>query len=314
LGFLVIIAVAAIRMRDLFAVAMMFGIYSLLTAALFMDLDAADVAFTEAAVGAGVTTILLLSSLRLTGRWERRPKHSPLLPLLVVGVTGAALIYGTLDIPHLGDPQAPVHQHVAPHYIENAPKEMGIPNIVTAVLASYRGFDTLGETLVIFTAGLGVFLLLGATDGERPRPGQTAIGAQPVLRLVVKVIIPFILLYALYVQLHGEYGAGGGFQAGVIFATGMVLYDLVFGDGDARLVVPARWLPRLAAFGVLVYGSVGLYALLHGRPFLDYTVLAEDPVAGRHLGILLVELGIGVCVFAVVLSIFYALSGRRRQP
>lgn len=300
-------------MRDLFAVAMMFGIYSLLTAALFMDLDAADVAFTEAAVGAGVTTVLLLSSLRLTGRWERRPKHSPLLPLLVVGVTGAALIYGTLDIPHLGDPEAPVHQHVAPHYIENAPKEMGIPNIVTAVLASYRGFDTLGETLVIFTAGLGVFLLLGTNEGGRPRPGQTAIGAQPVLRLVVKVLIPFILLYALYVQLHGEYGAGGGFQAGVIFATGMVLYDLVFGDGDARLVVPARWLPRLAAFGVLVYGSVGLYALLHGRPFLDYTVLAEDPVAGRHLGILLVELGIGICVFAVVLSIFYALSGRRQQ-
>ncbi|MDX1335821.1 MAG: DUF4040 domain-containing protein [Gammaproteobacteria bacterium] len=308
------IAVAAIRMRDLFAVAMMFGIYSLLTAALFMDLDAADVAFTEAAVGAGVTTVLLLSSLRLTGRWERRPKHSPLLPLLVVGVTGAALIYGTLDIPHLGDPEAPVHQHVAPHYIENAPKEMGIPNIVTAVLASYRGFDTLGETLVIFTAGLGVFLLLGTPDGERPRPGQPAIGAQPVLRLVVKVLIPFILLFGLYVQLHGEYGAGGGFQAGVIFATGMVLYDLVFGDGDARLVVPARWLPKLAAFGVLVYGSVGLYALLHGRPFLDYTVLSEDPVAGRHLGILLVELGIGVCVFAVVLSIFYALSGRKRQP
>lgn len=301
-------------MRDLFAVAMMFGIYSLLTAALFMDLDAADVAFTEAAVGAGVTTILLLSSLRLTGRWERRPKHSPLLPLLVVGVTGAALVYGTLDMPHLGDPQAPVHQHVAPHYIENAPQEMGIPNIVTAVLASYRGFDTLGETLVIFTAGLSVFLLLGSRAGGRPRPGKTAIGEQPVLRLVVKVLIPFILLFALYVQLHGEYGAGGGFQAGVIFATGMVLYDLVFGEGDARLVVPARWLPRLAAFGILMYGSVGLYALLHGRPFLDYTVLAEDPMVGRHLGILLVELGIGICVFAVVLSIFYALSGRRRQP
>jgi multicomponent Na+:H+ antiporter subunit B len=300
-------------MRDLFAVAMLFGIYSLLTAALFMDLDAADVAFTEAAVGAGVTTILLLSSLRLTGRWERRPRHSPLLPLLVVGVTGAALIYGTLDIPHLGDPQAPVHQHVAPHYIENAPKEMGIPNIVTAVLASYRGFDTLGETLVIFTAGRGVFLLLGSSRGPETQRGQTAIGSQPVLRLVVKVLIPFILLYALYVQLHGEYGAGGGFQAGVIFATGMVLYDLVFGEGDARLVVPARWLPRLAAFGVLVYGGVGLYALFQGRPFLDYAVLADDAVAGRHLGILLVELGIGVCVFAVVLSIFYALSGRRRQ-
>ncbi len=306
-------AVAAIRMRDLFAVAMLFGIYSLLTAALFMALDAADVAFTEAAVGAGVTTVLLLSSLRLTGRWERRPQHSPLLPLLVVGVTGAVLVYGTLDIPLLGDPSAPVHQHVAPHYIEQSSSEMGIPNMVTAVLASYRGFDTLGETLVIFTAGLGVLLLLGISEGPDTRPGRSAIGTQPVLRVVVKALIPFILLFGLYVQLHGDYGAGGGFQAGVIFATGLVLYDLVFGEGNARLVVPAHWLPRLAAFGVLVYGSVGLYAVLHGRPFLDYAVLAEDPVAGRHLGILIVELGIGVCVFAVVLNIFYALSGRRRQ-
>ncbi len=94
-------AVAAIRLRDLFAVVMLFGIYSFLTAGLFMDLDAADVAFTEAAVGAGVTTVLMLSCLRLTSRWERPPLHSPLLPLLVVGVTGAALVYGTLDAPLL---------------------------------------------------------------------------------------------------------------------------------------------------------------------------------------------------------------------
>lgn len=305
-----LIAVAAIRLRDLFAVVMLFGIYSFVTAALFMELDAADVAFTEAAVGAGVTTVLLLSSLRLTGRWERRPKHGPLLPLLVVGITGAALVYGTIDAPLLGDPQAPAHQHVAPRYIEQATAEMGVPNMVTAVLAGYRGFDTLGETLVIFTAGLGVLLVLGMR--EQPAiPGRSPIGAQPVLRIVVKALIPFILLFALYVQLHGDYGAGGGFQAGVIFATAVVLYALVFGEGDARLVVPPRWLPRLAALGILLYGSVGLIALLYGRPFLDYSVLAEDPVAGRHLGIFLVELGIGVSVFAVVLGIFYALSGRR---
>ncbi len=308
-------AVAAIYLRDLFAVAMLFGIYSFLTAALFMALDAADVAFTEAAVGAGVTTVLLLSSLRLTGRWERRPQHSPLLPIMVVAVTGAVLVYGTLDIPLLGDPHAPVHQHVAPRYIEQSSVEMGIPNMVTAVLASYRGFDTLGETLVVFTAGLGVLLLLGVKEGPDTQPGRSAIGThQPVLRVVVKMLIPFILLFALYVQLHGDYGAGGGFQAGVIFATALVLYDLVFGEGNARLVVPPSWLPRLAALGILVYGGVGLYALLQGRPFLDYAVLSADPVAGRHLGILLVELGIGVCVFAVVLNIFYALSGRRRQP
>ena len=161
LGLLVITAVAAIRLHDLFAVVMMFGIYSLLAAVVFVVLDAVDVAFTEAAVGVGVSTILMLATLGLVGRWERRPAHRPLLPLLVVAVTGAALIYGTLDMPHFGDPDAPAHQHVAPRYLEKSQEEIGIPNVVTGVLASYRGYDTLGELTVIFTAGVGVLALLG---------------------------------------------------------------------------------------------------------------------------------------------------------
>ena len=161
LGLLVITAVAAIRLHDLFAVVMMFGIYSLLAATVFVVLDAVDVAFTEAAVGVGISTILMLATLGLVGRWERRPAHRPFLPLLVVVVTGAALIYGTLDMPHFGDPDAPVHHHVAPRYLEKSPDEIGIPNVVTGVLASYRGYDTLGELTVIFTAGVGVLALLG---------------------------------------------------------------------------------------------------------------------------------------------------------
>lgn len=317
-----LIALASVRLRDLFAVVMLFGVYSFMTATLFMDLDAVDVAFTEAAVGAGVTTVLLLSSLRLTSRWEKRPKHGPLLPLIVVGITSAALIYGILDAPLLGDPDAPVHQHVAPRYIEQGPKEVGMPNMVTAVLASYRGYDTFGETVVIFTAGLAVLMLLGIQTPPNPsgnpsgnqEPTRGAIGDQLVLRVVVKMLLPLILLYALYVQFHGDYGAGGGFQAGVIFATGFVLYDLVFGEGAARQVVPPRWLQRLAALGVLLYGGVGVVSLLGGRAFLDYSALSDDPVHGQHLGVLLVEVGVGITVFAVVLSIFYALSGRRRKP
>jgi multicomponent Na+:H+ antiporter subunit B len=308
-----LIAIAAIRLRDLFAVVILFGIYSLLTAALFMDLAAVDVAFTEAAVGAGVTTVLMLSALHLTRRWEEAPKHKPLLPLLVVAVTGAVLIYATLDAPLFGDPSAPVHQHVAPRYIEKGPEEVGMPNMVTAVLASYRGYDTFGETVVIFTAGLAVMLLLGIQEGPQARRGRNAIGDQVVLKVVVKLLIPLVLMYALYVQFHGDFGAGGGFQAGVIFATGFVLYDLVFGEGQARAVVPPNWLHRLAALGVLIYGGVGVVSLLLGKPFLDYSVLAHDPVHGQHLGVLLVELGVGITVFSVVLSIFYALSGRRRQ-
>ena len=310
-----LIAIVAIRMLDLFGVVILFGVYSLLTAVLFMNLDAVDVAFTEAAVGAGVTTVLLLTGLRLTRRWEQPPRHRPALPLLVVGMTGAALVYASLDAPLLGDPNAPVHQHVSPRYIQEGPKEVGMPNMVTAVLASYRGYETFGETVVIFTAGLAVLLLLGIQEVPRirRRGEDSAIQDQLVLKTVVKLLIPLILLYGLYVQFHGDFGAGGGFQAGVIFATGFILYDMVFGAADARAVIPSSWLPRLAALGVLIYGGVGIVALLAGKAFLDYTVLAHDPVHGQHYGVLLVELGVGITVFSTVLMIYYALAGRQRQ-
>jgi multicomponent Na+:H+ antiporter subunit B len=173
LALLALTALAAIRLRDLFAVVMMFGIYSTLAASVFVVLDAVDVAFTEAAVGAGVSTILMLATLRLTARREREPSHRPLLPLAVVAVTGAALVYGTLDMHSFGDPEAPIHQHVAPRYLEQSPAEIGIPNVVTEVLASYRGYDTLGELIVIFTAGIGVLAILGIG-----RPRRTGSGRQ----------------------------------------------------------------------------------------------------------------------------------------
>ena len=291
---------------------MLFGIYSFITATLFMDLDAVDVAFTEAAVGAGVTTVLMLSSLYLTRRFEAKPQHSSLIPLLVVTITGAALIYATLDSPLFGDATAPVHQHVAPRYIQQAQTEVGMPNMVTAVLASYRGYDTFGETVVIFTAGLAVMLLLGIQKGSDTRPKYNVIDDQIVLKVVVKLLIPLILIYGLYVQFHGDFGAGGGFQAGVIFATGFVLYDLAFGQKEARTVVSPNWLPRLAALGVLLYGGVGVVSLLNGKAFLDYSALAHEAVHGQHLGVLLVEVGVGITVFSIILLIFYALSGRRR--
>jgi multicomponent Na+:H+ antiporter subunit B len=156
-----------IRLRNLFAAAMMAGIYSLLSASLFVVMDAVDVAFTEAAVGAGISTVLLLGTLALVGHQEAAPRRTAWLPLFVVSVTGAALVYGTLDMPPFGNPDNPVHQHVAPHYLEETPNEIGMPNVVTAVLASYRGYDTMGETAVVFTALVGVLLLLAR--GPRPR-------------------------------------------------------------------------------------------------------------------------------------------------
>ena len=164
---LVLTALAIVRMRRLFATAMLSGVFSLLSAMLFVVLDAVDVAFTEAAVGAGISTVLMLGTLALTSRVEKRPSHSPLLPLLVVGITGAVLIYGTMDMPNFGSPDAPTQTHVRPEYLEQSPHDIGVPNVVTAVLASYRGFDTLGETAVVFAAGIGVLFLISGLRRRR---------------------------------------------------------------------------------------------------------------------------------------------------
>ena len=162
-------AFAILRLRSLFAVVMLLGLYSLLMALVWVVLDAVDVAFTEAAVGAGITTILMLSGVALTGREEKPRKHRRFswASLAIVLATGAALIYATSDMPRLGDPDAPIHRHVAPRYIEDSPREIGIPNVITSVLASYRGYDTLGETVVVFTAGISVLVLLGASARRR---------------------------------------------------------------------------------------------------------------------------------------------------
>jgi multicomponent Na+:H+ antiporter subunit B len=163
-AFLILVAFAVIRLRDLFSAVMLLGIFSLLSAGLFTVMDAVDVAFTEAAVGAGISTVLMLATLSMTTYVEKKPRERrrrhTLVPLAAVLVTGAALVYGTFDMPRYGDPDAPIHQHVAPDYLKSDEKT-GIPNVVTSVLASYRGYDTFGETTVIFTAALGVLLLLG---------------------------------------------------------------------------------------------------------------------------------------------------------
>lgn len=131
-----------------------------------------------------------------------------------------------------------------------------------------------------------------------------------VLRVVAKMLIPVILLYALYVQFHGDYGPGGGFQAGVIFAAGIILYSLVFGLQAATAAVPPGVLRVLAVLGVLLYGGVGVATLLLGGNYLDYGVLAHEPVHGQHLGILLIELGVGTTVSSVLVLVYFAFAGR----
>ena len=313
LAMLALTALRIIFLKDLFAVVMLFGIYSFLSALIFVNLDAVDVAFTEASVGAGISTVLMLGTLALTGRKEKENTHSSILPLLVVCITGAALIYGTLDMPPFGHPDNPVHEHVAPRYIEESPKEIGLPNMVTSVLASYRGFDTLGETVVVFAAAIGVLALLGTGRKEDDEVPESGLKSHHVLHVVAKIIIPLTILFALYVQFHGDFGPGGGFQAGVIAAAAFILYTLVFGLSKSMDVIGPKFLQFMASFGVLLYASVGLYSMYKGGQFLDYSKLAVDPVAGQHYGIIIIELGVGITVFAAMLSIFYAFSSQAER-
>jgi multicomponent Na+:H+ antiporter subunit B len=172
--FMIGVALHIAQLRSLFAAAMLFGIFSLLSAGMLTLMDAVDVAFTEAAVGAGISTVLILGALSLTTKEESRPTHHRWSAKIIVILTGMMLVYGTLDMPSYGDPNAPIHRHVAPHYLEDSVEEIGIPNVVTSVLASYRGYDTFGETTVVLAAAVGAILLLGGAVGSRSREDDDA--------------------------------------------------------------------------------------------------------------------------------------------
>ena len=189
-------AIAVAVMRNLWAAVMFTGIYSFLGASWMLILDAPDVAFTEAAVGAGVSTILMLATLSLVPRSSKKlgsisnsdfetktpPRRRVISSLVVVVGTGAMLIYGTLDMPFFGSADAPIQQYPNPSFVERSQTEMGehgLPNVVTAVLASYRGYDTLGETAVIFTAGIAVLLILrkNKESDEAGGPSQSGVSS-----------------------------------------------------------------------------------------------------------------------------------------
>ncbi len=316
---MVSIAFAVARLHNLFAVVMLTGIFSLTAAVLYVVMDAVDVAFTEAAVGAGISTVLMLGTLALTTSEEKseQPSSHPWAFLLVL-ITGIALVYGTLDMPFYGDPTAAIHNHVAPFYLNKSFEHTGIPNVVTSVLASYRGFDTLGEVFVIFTASAAILLTLGRSSfGQRrkaqviPRNLRDPMRQNVILRVISKILIPVILIFALYVQWHGDFGPGGGFQAGTIFGAAFILYALIFDIDTARAVLSPRIIRLGLATGVLLFSLVGVVCMFRGGAFLDYSVLSSTQLKGQHLGILLVELGVGITVCSAMISIFFTFARQK---
>ncbi len=182
MAMLVVVAFAIVRLRSLFAIVMLQGVYSLVSAAWFVSLDAVDVAFTEAAVGAGISTVLMLAAMLLADRESRVvPMSRQIGPLLIVVFAGLAMFYAIGDMPAYGDAHSPANSYVGHDYLERTAEEIHIPNVVTAVLASYRGYDTFGEAVVIFSAGLGVLLLLGLNGNAgkwRAKPNGVRISKQ----------------------------------------------------------------------------------------------------------------------------------------
>jgi multicomponent Na+:H+ antiporter subunit B len=263
--------------------------------------------------------------------------------IIGVGCFGALLFYGALDFPIWGDPQAPASRHVSPYYIEKALEDTSVSNIVTAVLADYRSFDTLFETIVIFTAGIACILILrrfrpvegtqtrlyrhiptGITlrvknNGRYPersndfeRIDSVWIPYNLIVKTTCRLIMPFIQIFALYVIAHGHHSPGGGFQGGVILGASMILYAIAFDLRSALKRMSERVTALLCTLGVLIYAGTGIAALLYEKNYLDYSalapLLATDPVSARSHGILLVEIGVGIAVMAVMVVLYYNLA------
>jgi multicomponent Na+:H+ antiporter subunit B len=262
--------------------------------------------------------------------------------LIIVLITGSFLIYATVDFPPWADPGSPPSTHLSPRFIEKTLEETSVPNIVTAVLADYRGFDTMFETTVIFGAGVVCFFLLRVLIREKTEyrlyrhilTGMTIrlkadenipsnleeferIDAlwtpkDVIITKICRILIPFIQLFALYVIAHGHHSPGGGFQGGVILGASFILLAISHDLRTALIRIKEKTHALLCTIGVLIYAGTGALCLLLGLNFLDYgalgTILRVDPVTARSHGILIVEIGVGIAVMATMIWIYNILS------
>jgi multicomponent Na+:H+ antiporter subunit B len=264
------------------------------------------------------------------------------LGLIMVIITGILLILGTITFPDWADPKSPASSHVSPYYIEKAMEDTAVPNVVTAILADYRGYDTMFETAVIFAAGLACFFLLrqfkrkkvtsrqyrhvptgiiiDIDEGGRLPDGNSnfeRIDSQwtpydLIVKTACRIIIPFIQVFALYVIAHGHHSPGGGFQGGVILGATIILFAI---SHDLRTTINRlneKVASLFSSIGVFLYAATGMLCLLMGAVFLDYSVLSgllgTDKIMARSHGILIVEIGVGISVMAVMIWLYYNLS------
>lgn len=234
------------------------------------------------------------------------------LSALMVVLTGLCLVMGLGDFPDWGDPNSPANSYLSTYYLSNAIKDTAVPNIVGAVLADYRSYDTMFETVVVFVAGLGIlFLLRGGIKkvGEHP----TEFPSSSIVRTACRIMVPMMQLFALYVVAHGHHSPGGGFQGGVILGASVILLAISEGLGEGLKRVSIKNTIKWSAIGALIFSGIGAISMLLGGNFLDYSAWAPilpatDTIMARYHGMLFVEIGVTITVMTVMFSIYADLS------
>lgn len=315
---MLVCAVVSLMLTDLVASAIVFGAYSFFMCVVWTSMGAVDVAFTEAAVGAGVSTVFVLAMLYNTARKMKSRPESTLWKggaAFLVVLLGATLLFALPDFPDFGDVYSPANSYVSSHYLKHAVTDTHVPNIVTAVLADYRGFDTMLETAVVFIAAVGIFSLLRRRTNKKrliSRPLHVQSNSL-IVRETARFLVPIMQLFALYVIAHGHYSPGGGFQGGVILGASLILLAMSHSLKDSMKRMREDVGMLLSGVGVLIFAGVGLVCYFLGENFLDYHILSQilpytDEVMARSHAMLGVEIGVGLTVMCGMYFIYASLA------
>ena len=301
---LVITCVFILFSKNIIKTLILFCIFSLLSCLEYLFLSAPDVAMTEAAIGASISSLIIFLSVIVVGKKNYQNNNVSLIfPFILCLVLMQILFQSFLGLPLFGEFDNPSNEHLMPYYVKNTSKEIGIPSIVAAILASYRGFDTLGEAFVILIAGLIVFsICFVRTELE----DNKIVKNSEILKVYIAPVFPIIVLYSLYIQTHGEESPGGGFQAGAILTTAYILYGLIYGFGVLIRDEVIIGLKNLSLCGFLIYFLTGVTTILLGGNFLEYEKFNFGKYS-QKFGIFVIEIGVGITVFAVLLMIFLIL-------
>jgi len=319
LTLVLVCAVISLSIRDLMASAIVFGAYSFLMCLVWTGMGAVDVAFTEAAVGAGVSTVFFVATIYRTTRqsnYKRKDLFIRSFSAVVVSVVALALFAVIADFPYWGDPFSPVNDYVGSYYITHTMAHSNVPNVVTSVLADYRGFDTMFETCVVFVACIGIYAILRRRK-KQAKAEDTAVKHVAhdslIIRVASQIMVPFMQLFALYVVAHGHHSPGGGFQGGVVLGASVILLALAFNVKTTLKYLSEKSMIAYSAIGVLIFAGTGLLCMFLGGNFLDYSVLSQilpytDEVMARSHAMLIVEIGVALTVMSAMYGIYLSLA------